>query len=1020
MKNKSLLPVFLLAAFALGACNLPGGQSQASKESEQQESAPSSEQQPNTSEDTTQYGVAIANKTALLEEWYAGANRDLEITLTPAGNALQELGKKNLVVSSSNEEVVKVNGLSLAALKEGTAKITVTYHGANDEIYLTILDKKPAPQKVNATPSQVMAADDSIGKVIYHVEGYVINWGTKTEWTQYGEMTVGDTADATEGMYVYGSYVEGVTFTWDGIEKYSIAYTNRDVLTNDLTKNLHIGDKVTMDVIRADYGTTKEVKGQILAVEKGAFVEATGVKIQLGNKDAAELSLRANENKLLKAVIEPDNASEDAVWSSSDPTVATVANGFVKALKAGTTTIKAKVNATVEAELALTVTEALTIVHAGTQADPYTVDEAVAVVGGYDNQAMSEADIFVKGVVLTSSWSTKYSNYTIWMADSQDAKAFEIYAGVFAAAAGVTDAQATEFQKTDGLKGYEILVSGRAKFYDNTLELTNYKPNPSESTYVYPQMLSVAKATATLTSVSILDQLELYVDDEQVMQVNPKPFYAEIAGLTWESTDTAVATVDANGKVVAVAAGTATIKVSLNGVLQGECALTVKEAAPVALPDAGLNINYATLGLANASAYADNKNRKVTIGDIVLQLDPNGAGLMGKASAPYTASGDVGVDCMQFKKGNLTSFISKSKLVSAKTATVVFYTLGYATQGVDYLPYFLVGSSTTPILANELDASNKVAGVDTGKVNGEKKIYEYTVTYDISALANERFSFISAKSGALYAGSIVISNKANIAQPVGAFRGLAKTAAGTFIPVDMVLAADSVTLSINGAAVTVTSYEWNKEGSISIVTDGAYGTISASFADNVFTITGLTGAAASQLDLTYVPALSGNCQFIDCGALTLDQMNAMFIRRYDRNDGNGWQINNPSDGRISAVTKEDRAGLQCNGFSSGKVGLTLKADLPTPIPGTVIKSVGCWIYNPGETSFEMTLYAYKSANRGSNGVLNTFTIEPGWHFYQSGVVNGSSFTSTDSFYNFQFYYSGVSANPVFDDLCIYM
>ena len=237
----------------------------------------------------------------------------------------------------------------------------------------------------------------------------------------------------------------------------------------------------------------------------------------------------------------------------------------------------------------------------------------------------------------------------------------------------------------------------------------------------------------------------------------------------------------------------------------------------------------------------------------------------------------------------------------------------------------------------------------------------------------------------------------------------------------MVLAADSVALSINGAAATVTSYAWNKtNGTISIVTDGAYGTISASFAENVFTITGLTGAAAAQLDLTFAVQLSGNCQFIDCGAMTLDEMNAMFVRRYDRGDGNGWQINNPSDGRISAVTKEERAGLQCNGFSSGKVGFTLKADLAQPIPGSAIKSVGCWIYNPGETSFQMKVFAYKSANRATNGQLNTFTIEPGWHFYQTGVVNGSSFTSSDSFYNFQFYYENVSVNPVFDDLCIYM
>ena len=259
-----------------------------------------------------------------------------------------------------------------------------------------------------------------------------------------------------------------------------------------------------------------------------------------------------------------------------------------------------------------------------------------------------------------------------------------------------------------------------------------------------------------------------------------------------------------------------------------------------------------------------------------------------------------------------------------------------------------------------------------------------------------------------------------VAQPVGAFHGLAKTAAATFIPVDLVLAADSAALSVNGEAANVTSYAWDNKDTLTVVTDGAYGTITAKYANKVFQITGLTGAAAAQLDLTFAVQLSGNCQFIDCSVMTLDQMNETFVRRYDRNDGNGWQINKPSDGRISVATVGGRTGLQCNGFSSGKVGFTLKNDLPTPIPGTVIKSVGCWIYNPGESAITMKLFAYKSANRASNGQLNTFTIQPGWHFYQSGVVNGSSFLSTDSFYNFQFFYENVSVNPVFDDLCIYM
>ena len=139
MKKKILLPILLLAAMSITGCGKqPVSSSEPGGDVSSQE--PASTEEPVSSEDPTVYGVAIANKSALQEAWYAGTNRDLDVTLTPAANALQELGKGNLKVTSSNAEVVKVSGLGLAALKDGTAKITVEYHNAKDEIEVTILD----------------------------------------------------------------------------------------------------------------------------------------------------------------------------------------------------------------------------------------------------------------------------------------------------------------------------------------------------------------------------------------------------------------------------------------------------------------------------------------------------------------------------------------------------------------------------------------------------------------------------------------------------------------------------------------------------------------------------------------------------------------------------------------------------------------------------------------------------------------------------------------------------------------
>jgi len=136
MKKKVLLPILLLATLTFGACT-PGGQSD--KKSEQE---PASSEVTPSSQDATEYGVAIANKEALQAEWFVGDNRDLDITLTPAGNPLAELGK-NLTATSSDPTVVAVTGLGLSAVGVGSATITVTYHGVTDSVELTIISNDP-------------------------------------------------------------------------------------------------------------------------------------------------------------------------------------------------------------------------------------------------------------------------------------------------------------------------------------------------------------------------------------------------------------------------------------------------------------------------------------------------------------------------------------------------------------------------------------------------------------------------------------------------------------------------------------------------------------------------------------------------------------------------------------------------------------------------------------------------------------------------------------------------------------
>ena len=183
MKNKILLPILLLASMSVVACNPGnnGSQSQGSSENTQisseepttssQQEQPSSQQgttssqQPGTSsqqggQSSSQapssskggnsssqtpssnpvvYGVKILNKDQLTGDWYKGTTRDLNIELSPAANALLEMQKKNLTVTSSDTSKVAVTGLGLTAVGKGQVTITVKYHEAVDTVTVNIL-----------------------------------------------------------------------------------------------------------------------------------------------------------------------------------------------------------------------------------------------------------------------------------------------------------------------------------------------------------------------------------------------------------------------------------------------------------------------------------------------------------------------------------------------------------------------------------------------------------------------------------------------------------------------------------------------------------------------------------------------------------------------------------------------------------------------------------------------------------------------------------------------------------------
>ena len=91
--------------------------------------------------------------------------------------------------------------------------------------------------------------------------------------------------------------------------------------------------------------------------------------------------------------------------------------------------------------------------------------------------------------------------------------------------------------------------------------------------------------------------LALTINTAETLSAVVGPFHTTNKALAWESSDAKIATVDNNGKVTAVAAGTATITVKTANGKQDVCAVTVTDAVQPPVKVTGVSLNKKTLSL---------------------------------------------------------------------------------------------------------------------------------------------------------------------------------------------------------------------------------------------------------------------------------------------------------------------------------------------------------------------------------------------------------------------------------------
>ena len=291
-------------------------------------------------------------------------------------------------------------------------------------------------------------------------------------------------------------------------------------------------------------------------------VSVTGISL-----DKASLAVTVDSSVQLNASVEPENAQNKTVyWESSNPAVASVSAGLVTAKSKGTAIITAR-----------------------TDDGGYTATCTVTVSQPVTGISLNQSSIsIIKGKTYQLSASIQPSGASnrnvTWSSSNSNIATVSSSGKVSAKAAGTATISVTT---KDGSKTAKCTVTVK----NEPIKVTGVSLNRS--------------------------QITLFVGKSENLTAAVKPSNAANKGITWQSSNTNVATVDSGGRITARAEGTATITVKTNdNGKTAKCTVTVKpynsnikSTGQLVLGDANrkMNVSFDANWL-NTDSYSYNHN----------------------------------------------------------------------------------------------------------------------------------------------------------------------------------------------------------------------------------------------------------------------------------------------------------------------------------------------------------------------------------------------------------------------------
>ena len=426
--------------------------------------------------------------------------------------------------------------------------------------------------------------------------------------------------------------------------------------------------------------------------KKSAYCKVTVLqKATSISLDKTTLSMTEGDEVTLKATVEPANSTDPVSWSSSDTAVVTVdANGKVTAVKEGSATITAtagSVSATCEVTVAKRIIPVASI----------TLNKTRVTLHPGETEILTATIAPENATDNTLTWTSSYP------------------------AAVTVDANGKITAVAVGAASIHVSCGGKSA----TCEVT-----------VDP--IAVTSVTLDKTSLSLTE------GDTATLTATVKPDNATNKTVTWSSSNTAVATVDANGKVTAVKEGSATITARA-GEKSATCSVTVAKkvvaVTSVSLDKTSLSLTEGDSATLTATVKPDNATNKTVTwsssNTSVATVDANGkVTAVKEGSATITAkAGEKSATCSVTvaKKVVAVTSVSLNKtslsLTEGDTATLT------ATVKPDNATNKTVTWSSSNTAVATVDASGKVTAVKEGSATITAKAGDKTATCAVTVAA---------------------------------------------------------------------------------------------------------------------------------------------------------------------------------------------------------------------------------------------------------------------------------------------